>query len=306
MIMRGTTPRALSAGGFLAVFGLAAILLPLYPTLARTEQSADGSKDLPPASGAKTTGVPAADATGFTGEVRWPSVTSPVGREETIEDAQDDVDLLRVQLDLRRAERREVQARLRQAQVDLQRYQRLAGNGGVSSDTVDHAQTEVVVQEARLAAKDAQIKEAELRLRQAGRRLARFQSRTVPPAKDSTSSVQRPTGSAVPQKPAMGGFGGGSSSAGGGGSFTGGLTTGAGTSFSGGLTTGAGTSFGGGMATGSRGIGGFSGMAGEGNPSTYEHRLAEVEKKLQTLMDEMKALHKERRREQRESDVKRP
>ena len=62
MIMRGTTPRALSAGGFLAVFGLAAVLLPLYPTLARTEQRANTAEDQQPAAGAtatETTGVPA-------------------------------------------------------------------------------------------------------------------------------------------------------------------------------------------------------------------------------------------------------
>jgi len=42
MIMRGTTPRALSAAGFLAVVGLGALLLPLLPTWA--QQPAD---DLP-------------------------------------------------------------------------------------------------------------------------------------------------------------------------------------------------------------------------------------------------------------------
>src|SRR6266851_1048532 len=36
MIMRGTTPKALSAAGSLAVLGLAAVLLPLYPSWAQT------------------------------------------------------------------------------------------------------------------------------------------------------------------------------------------------------------------------------------------------------------------------------
>ena len=132
-------------------------------------------------------------------------MAGPIGRDgnyaETVDDAQDDVDLLRVQLDLRRAERREVEARLRQAQLDLQRYQRLGAQGGISTDMVEHAKTEVVVQEARLAAKDAQIKEAALRLKQAERRMARFHSRTTAPAKPSTSSAMRPSGSAIPKGP---------------------------------------------------------------------------------------------------------
>ena len=51
--------------------------------------------------------------------------------------------------------------------------------------------------------------------------------------------------------------------------------------------------------------GSIAGGMSRGN-SSYEHRLAEVEKKLQSLMDEMKALRKERRREKPESDQKFP
>jgi beta-lactamase regulating signal transducer with metallopeptidase domain len=294
MIMRGTTPRALSATGSLAVFGLAALLLPVYPTLART-QGPDRPEDQQPGARAgvtRTTETPVAGATAAPQDFFRGGGVSYSGREqnysETAEDAQDDVDLLRVQLDLRRAERREVEARLRQAQVDLQRYQRLAGNGGVSSDTVEHAKTEVVVQEARLSAKDAQIKEAQLRLKQAERRLARHRSRIAPPAKSSTASPERPTGSAIPLSQPRGGSSGGSGFAGGT-SFTGGQFP---TVFAGGL--------GGGMA-------GFSNTAsGGGNQASYEHRLSEVEKKLQTLMDEMKALRKERRRVKPDLDNKLP
>ena len=61
---------------------------------------------------------------------------------------------------------------------------------------------------------------------------------------------------------------------------------GGGTSFTGGSGfSGGGTSFSGGMSGGPGGMG-----VGPGNVSAYEHRLAEVEKKLQTLIDEVKAL----------------
>jgi hypothetical protein len=289
MIMHGTTPRAMSAGGSLAVFGLAAVLLPLYPTLART-QDAGRAEDQQPAAGV-TAATPDFRGSSYASDSQpyaqyYSSVPLAAGREETAEDAQDDVELLRVQLDLRRAERREVEARLRQAQLDLQRYQRLGANGGVSSDTVEHAKTEVMVQEARLAAKDAQIKEAALRLKQAERRLARFHSRTTAPAKPSTPSMARPTGSAMP--PAMGtaSFGGGAGFGGGFGRGTSGVRPGGpGGPYSGTISSGA-----------------AAGTIAE--TSSYEHRLAEVEKKLQSLMDEMKALRKERRREQRESEKK--
>jgi hypothetical protein len=321
MIMRGTTPRALSATGSLAVFGLAAVLLPLYPTLARTEQSAGAAGEKPSGAGPiaiQTASSPTGDATATAVEgepyagYSSSAATAPAatGRDlshaETVEDAQDDVELLRVQLDLRRAERREVEARLHQAQADFQRYQRLAANASVSSDTVEHARTEVVVQEARLAAKDAQIKEAALRLKQAERRLARFHSRTVPPTKAYTPSSQRPGGSAIPQKQPPGGFSGGAGFAGGGTSFSGGVAASGGTGF--GVAAGGGTGFPGGgvgSGSGSAGMGGLTFPAGSG-ASAYERRLAEVEKKLEALMDEMKALRKERRREQRESEQKRP
>src|SRR5438132_13752579 len=57
MIMRGTTPRTLSAAGSLAVLGLAAVLLPLYPSWAQTGQRPNGSEEQQaPGATATTTG----------------------------------------------------------------------------------------------------------------------------------------------------------------------------------------------------------------------------------------------------------
>ena len=73
---------------------------------------------------------------------------------------------------MRRAERREVEVRLRQAQGDKERLNALRATNAVGTVDVEHANSEVDAQEARLLAKDAQVKEAELRLKQAERRLA--------------------------------------------------------------------------------------------------------------------------------------
>src|SRR5207245_115809 len=63
MIMRGTTPRALSTAGSLAVLGLAAVLLPLYPSWAQTEQRPEGSGDQQTPDGTTTTTGRAGDGT---------------------------------------------------------------------------------------------------------------------------------------------------------------------------------------------------------------------------------------------------
>jgi beta-lactamase regulating signal transducer with metallopeptidase domain len=279
MIMRGTTPRALSATGSLAVLGLAAVLLPLYPTLARTEQGAARAEDQQPAGGAGATptpGVPAAGATAGTtpsliGGGESHSLQPPTARDkdfsESLEDAKDDVDLLRVQLEVKQAEKREVQALLHQAELQLNMYLNLALKKAISEGVLDKARTEVVALKARLSVKEEQYKEAELRLKQAERRLARLRSHMPAPAPTPAPPPGRLGGSAIPpHQPRHGG----------------------------------GTGFGGGIA-------GFTGMGGpRGDLTTYEHRLAEVEKKLQTLMEEVKSLRKERRGEKPESDKNSP
>jgi len=339
MIMRGTTPRALSAAGSLAVLGLAAVLLPVYPSWARTERAGEGTDDRPasgdtaPARGrAATDGerlggpgdqapdrpVPGAVARPRGGRF-GPDPDGAVagfgrgiagGREhaETIDDAQDDLDLLKVQLQLRQAERREVEARLRQAQNDKNRLSQLATTNSVDRSEVQRATTEVEVQEARLAAKNAQIQEAELRLRQAARRLAKL--RESPPATETRIGATAPVGGGGGNAPGLsggsgvsgtpqgqtpqrgpgggrfGGFGGSSGSMGSAGS--------SGSAPLGGESGGQRRNFGQGGAGGG-GIpqmGGFPGGIAA-TPASFDRRLREVEQKLQSLIDEMKALRKD-------------
>jgi hypothetical protein len=337
MIMRGTTPRGLSAAGSFAVLALAAILLPLHPTWARTAQGPqDAGGQQPPGGTAATAGRFSGPADGDVnngapaGLIAGDDASLDRGRMEgrRVEDAQDDVDLLRAQLELRVAERREAEALLHQARTDAERVRRNDKNGAVSREQVERANTELQVQQARLAAKDAQIKEAELRLKQAERRLARLRGT----AKSPPSPDDRPGGSPIPaapnalrgpagpaigataSAPGMPGAAGGfmapgphaTSTAGGPGMMSGGPGRGFGFGPGAGLGgSGSGFAGGGGFSGGAR-FGAVSGTpGGPGVPygigpdssreSTYEHRLAEVEKKLQNLIDEMKTLRKELR-----------
>jgi beta-lactamase regulating signal transducer with metallopeptidase domain len=316
MIMRGTTPRSLSAAGSLAVLGLAAFLLPWCPILAQTEQGAGTGNER--AAGGGTTSVgrfqggetaapsvrtqvqgqaasglaaPASDAAGGS---RGSRRSQPAGffggfsegttRPETVEDAQDELDLLRIQLEMREAERREVQARLNEAKRLQQRVARVAGSAGATQELVEHAKTEVEVQEARLLGKEAQIQEAQLRLKQAQRRLTRLREQTPRASERSRRAVYGPAGAqGMTANPASGptvpsGIGGMRAS-----SFSGGTSFSGSASFGGGPGFGSGTGFGAGMRAG-----------GPGPLASYEHRLAEVEKKLQTLIDEVKALRQQR------------
>jgi beta-lactamase regulating signal transducer with metallopeptidase domain len=346
MIMRGTTPRALSAAGFLAVLGLGAFLLPLYPTWAQTNQPPEPAPDNASPGATATTsqrfvpattsveiassdhpssGTPATVGEGGDAEPRnafGGGIAERRGYPETVEDAKDEIDLLRVQLEQRRAELREAEARLHQNKIAAERISKLAKTGAVDSSEIEKTQIEMQVQEARYAVKQAQIKEVELRIKQAQRRLGRFahaaqpEARTVAPEKAAYPSSERPTGSAIPQSssqrymssPVYGGGRGGAASGSGGtsaggqmppGGYPPSAATGAASgSFSGGSFGPSGSFPGSGFGRGS-GFGG--GVSAPGNASTYEHRLAEVEKKLQALMDEMKSLRKKQRPEQPEA-----
>jgi beta-lactamase regulating signal transducer with metallopeptidase domain len=326
MIMRGTTPRALSAAGCLAVLGLAAVLLPLYPTWAQTEQRPETAADKPASGGIATTpgrfaaspdfaaGTPdhptsaasAAVDQGVTTEPRNPyarRIGEGRGYPETVDDVQDEMDLLRLQLEQRRAERREVDARLRQARITSSRASNLAATHAIDPSEAEKAQFEVEVQQARLAGKDAQIKEAELRLNQAQRRLAKLRGQAqreersiAAPEKPAYPSTERPKGSAIPPSPEKRFMTG--PVYGGGGAVTGPSTAPSRSSTFGPSASFTGSSFGGGS-----GFGGGIGAGSAGSVPNYEHRLAEVEKKLQALMEEMKSLRKKQHPD--EPDAKR-
>jgi bla regulator protein BlaR1 len=214
MIMRGTTPRALSAFGLFIVLGLAAAVLPLLPTWAQTEPRLDQ----PPAAVAQPVPPEATDphADFITGlypayvesrlrldepedaqtrvpvpEVPRPATTPQLAEE--IQKARDEIELLAVQRQIKQAQLRGAQAGTVRLRNKIQRAQQLAKNGGVSATEVDDAKAELEAQEAAIQVKEAELKEADVRLRQAARRLTALEQRKGPiPAKDKPRPTAQP------------------------------------------------------------------------------------------------------------------
>jgi beta-lactamase regulating signal transducer with metallopeptidase domain len=183
MIFQGTTPRALSwsAVAILLVCGTA--LLPLGPTWGQDRQSGPSDDTAPVASRpAAGTSVAAQQATPASStKISGTVVSSDAGLASSpsaphdIEEAKDAVELIQVQLEGKKAELREARALVDQSRRQIDRLSKLRAQGGVSEEEVDQVRTELAVREARLHAKEAQIKEAEVRLRQANRWLSRLQ-----------------------------------------------------------------------------------------------------------------------------------
>jgi beta-lactamase regulating signal transducer with metallopeptidase domain len=179
MILSQTTPRSLSRAGCWAVVALGAALLPWGPTWAQ---------------------APAPDAL-FLVQFQDGGTVPPVplrGGEphgDVRAEARDTVELLKARLDSRRAELQEVMARLKQAEHELARLEPIRppaaspstgdGTGSIlpmretDEKALDKARAEVDILKARLAGKKAQVREAEVYLRQAQRRLEGLQHPTA-------------------------------------------------------------------------------------------------------------------------------
>jgi WD40 repeat protein len=199
MIMHGTTAKGLSGIGWLIVLGLGIALLPLLPTWARPDspQEIVGQKD-PPADDPQPVKKPPAGK----GDAKDADLA------ERIQDLSDEVELLAVQLEIRRSELRESEARLKQAQVVAQRQQQLRAQGVAGQDELEKAMGELEIQQARVAGKQAAIHEAELRLKQAVRRLDALKKSADKPAPpegkgpDPKPSPKGPDPKAFPKGPA--------------------------------------------------------------------------------------------------------
>jgi beta-lactamase regulating signal transducer with metallopeptidase domain len=169
MIMRGTMPRALSRLGLLAVLGIGAVLLPLAPSWGRQPSPHDSPS-------------PATEDEPADPKPQPPRLPSPPPKKAKAiplsDEAREELELLQAQLDGKRAELQEAKARLTPAKLEIERLNRLKGNGVVSDTELARARSELDVLKAGVAAKEAQVREAEIRLRQARRRL----DLSVPPA----------------------------------------------------------------------------------------------------------------------------
>jgi beta-lactamase regulating signal transducer with metallopeptidase domain len=100
--------------------------------------------------------------------------------EEQSLDASDEVSLLKLQLDGKKAELEEADALVQGAAQRHRLLQQNATAGAASATEMQQAETEARVQAARKRAKEAQVREVELRLQQATRRLSRLRQGDAP------------------------------------------------------------------------------------------------------------------------------
>jgi beta-lactamase regulating signal transducer with metallopeptidase domain len=184
MILKGTTPRALSRTALAALLVCAAALLPLRPTWGQDRPATPAENTTPvvqtPATDTVVLTQQAASSSGT--KISGPAVNSDTGLTGSIavprdvEEAKDLVELVQAQLESKKAELLEARALVEQSNRQLGRLNKLRERGTVAEEEVEQARTELDVREARLQAKSAQVKEAEVRLRQANRWLSRVQS----------------------------------------------------------------------------------------------------------------------------------
>jgi beta-lactamase regulating signal transducer with metallopeptidase domain len=209
MILRGTSSRTLSWGGLLLILCLALGLLPLMPTWAR--QAADEPEgrvpkpDVPTTAPARKPSVPTTAPARKPAEpqTRNPTEPPPQPRVENprggnhagrpgIEEARDEVELLEAGLAVKRAQLEAAHVVLKGAEDRLALISRLGDSGSVSQGEIAKAREEVGTRKADVLIKQAELKEAEVRLNQARRRLKALQEPLFPPAgATETSDVQK-------------------------------------------------------------------------------------------------------------------
>jgi beta-lactamase regulating signal transducer with metallopeptidase domain/TolA-binding protein len=188
MILQRPCPRALSGVGLLTVLGLGALLLPLLPTWAG--QDPDGPRAgqaVPPAARPATdqpgTAVPPAAAKEVPGKPAGESGNPPALADQ-VEKLRDEVELLEAQLAVKRVQLQAAQAALRYAEQVLGRLAQLGG--AVSQVEIERARADKAAREAHVQVAQAQMREPEVRLAQARRRLAALQGRSDAPAKPAS------------------------------------------------------------------------------------------------------------------------
>jgi beta-lactamase regulating signal transducer with metallopeptidase domain len=117
-----------------------------------------------------------------------PATALAVGQQAAL-DADQEIQLLRAQLAARNAELQEARVLLRQATKRFERLQRMHKTGSVAVEEMDQAQADMEVQQARVQGKEAQTREAQLRLEAVQRRMGQ----------PSNAPRNRGTGTALPR-----------------------------------------------------------------------------------------------------------
>jgi hypothetical protein len=160
MILRGTTPRALTWGGLLAVLGLGAVLLPFLPNIAQAEPQ---SAPRPPADVQDDDPRPARNEARQRAEERRreeeQQQRSQEGqdvnrRAEEMERARRDLDRMRQDLDRMRAQMQQAEERFRQAQERLEQARNQQQQEGFRRRDAQAREREVQAREGRGKAPD--------------------------------------------------------------------------------------------------------------------------------------------------------
>jgi beta-lactamase regulating signal transducer with metallopeptidase domain len=197
MILRGKTSRSLHGLAFGGVLVLAAVLLPLAPgsaeppdeAIVKPRPKADDKKSIDetkkPAPDEKKsdeakTAAPRPDP--FTGTstslVEWQAYTATklgANLADQIEQARDEMELLEANLEVKRALYQAAEKTFAQARRQADRMAQLTKSGAVSEGEYQTALQTAEQAEAQLLVKRAELREPEVRLMQAKRRLERLQ-----------------------------------------------------------------------------------------------------------------------------------
>jgi beta-lactamase regulating signal transducer with metallopeptidase domain len=181
MILRNRPSRSLSVPGLLAMAGLAALLLPLVPSWAGpAADDPPSSEQRPKAKNeaqkpAPARGVVVTDTLKGGRRVVPPQKAPPQASASSSQQLRDDIELLEVQVQIKRAEVAAAQLKLKEVRTKLRRYERLAKTNAISQQEVEDAQAKAATAEAQVRVKEAELREPEVRLRQARQRLERLQ-----------------------------------------------------------------------------------------------------------------------------------
>jgi beta-lactamase regulating signal transducer with metallopeptidase domain len=211
MVLNSTTRRHTPRSALWVVLCSGAVILPWFPIAAQTpaphplppqEQVEPAQPPQPQPAPAATPAIPSPPAI--------PSqATTQLEHRQLVRDAleaRDAVELLKIQREAKEAELQEAKALLEKAARHLDRVTRLKAGNVIGDEEVQQARTDMAVQHARVRGKEAQVREIDFRLRQAGRRvvsaplppegIAPWPQRTAPPSNpppgaDASDDVER-------------------------------------------------------------------------------------------------------------------
>jgi beta-lactamase regulating signal transducer with metallopeptidase domain len=167
MILKETPPRAPARAGWWALLVLGALVLPWLPTWAqsRPERPAEPPPAAPEAPATLST---VRFTSGSTATFTDPPPAAPdAGRAEQVAEARDRVELAAADVTVKKAELSAAHVLSESAQNHLARFEALVRQGTGSVTELDQARAAAASARAQVIVKEAELQQAEVRLRQA-------------------------------------------------------------------------------------------------------------------------------------------